>query len=150
HYFGCVAELKMPRAVPVSMSTFVLAIIFGLLATTAGAAQDEGPLIRVAETSLRRAATRMVMPEYPKGEEQLNGVAVAEITTDVSGNLSRVDILEAPSKSAADSMKNAISQWKFKLSYRDGKAVRYLSKLTFYFSYNHGKRQVRNPKVIEK
>ena len=132
------------------MNKVALAVIFSLLTTTAMALQGEGPLVRVAETSLRRAASKMVLPEYPKGEEQVSGVSVAEIITDVNGNVSQVDILEAPSKSAADSMRNAINQWKFRLSYRDGKAVRYVSKLTFYFSFKHGKGQVRNPKVLEK
>jgi outer membrane biosynthesis protein TonB len=127
-----------------------LALMIMLVALPSTAAQEENPTVRVSEISLRRAATQVVMPEYPTREGAANGVGVAEILTDMNGDVSKINILEAPTKSAADSITNAVRQWKFKLSYKDGKPVKYLSKLTFYFSYEHGKGYVRNPKAIGK
>ena len=110
---------------------------------------------RIAEVSLRRAARKIVMPEYPKESIKHNskGVAVAQLLYDETGVVIDVEILEAPDDSIKESVIKAVRQWKFepaRAKSRQGPLVKIQGKLTFYFEIDErGKATVENPKQFK-
>lgn len=105
--------------------------------------------VRVGEDGVRRAAIRVVLPEYPKESirNRKSGVGVAEILYDGDGNVINVASLEAPDDECSRSIIYALRQWKFEPSKVDGVPVNVKGKLTFYFEIdNKGNGKVRSPK----
>lgn len=90
------------------------------------------------------------MPSYPQEsiKRRAKGVAVAQIETNQEGDVSKVEILEAPDSMISTSVTEAVRQWKFRSSkIKDGPSVSVKGKLTFYFVIDdRGKARVENPK----
>lgn len=110
----------------------------------------QGVVVRASEGTLRKVATRIVMPSYPQEsiKRRAKGVAVAQIETNQEGDVSKVEILEAPDSMISTSVTEAVRQWKFRSSkIKDGPSVSVKGKLTFYFVIDdRGKARVENPK----
>jgi len=107
--------------------------------------------IRITETSMRRLATKVVMPEFPQEARKrgASGVSVAELEVDEQGDVSEVRVLEAPHESIKAAVVDAVRQWKFRRSTIGGEPVRVRSKLTFYYVNNGRKARVKNPRSAE-
>jgi len=92
-------------------------------------------------------AVKVVLPEYPLDaiKKHQTGVAVALVYTDDKLNVSRVDILQAPSPVIANAVRDAVSKWKFRAMSSATARQKLIGKLTFYFLRYKGKYQVLNP-----
>lgn len=110
----------------------------------------QGVVATASEGSLRKIATKIVIPLYPQKsiKRKAKGVAVAQIMINQDGDVSKVEILEAPDSMISTSVTEAVSQWKFRSSkIKDGPSVTVKGKLTFYFVIDdQGKGRVENPK----
>jgi TonB family protein len=86
------------------------------------------------------------MPEYPQGAQArgVTGVVVAEVEVGVSGAVSQVTVLQAPSDDIKDAVGEALKKWRFKPLTFGGGPARARGKLTFYYVIDHGKAIVRN------
>ncbi|HKV37854.1 MAG TPA: energy transducer TonB [Blastocatellia bacterium] len=106
--------------------------------------------IRVSEASLRKAAVKIVTPEYPEDSKKARatGVAVASVGTDTSGNVESVEIVEAPDSSIKKAVDSAVRQWRFGQAFAGGKPVKVLGKLTFYYIIDSDGARVENPKTF--
>lgn len=102
----------------------------------------------IGEENLRKLATRSLMPEYPRKSEQNRaaGVSVTKFYVDETGNVENIQVLQAPDRYIEASLAKAISQWKFQPYHSNGRIVRVLGKLTFYFSQERGRGHVQNPR----
>lgn len=125
----------------------LLVVSFGFSSNSA-AVQDL--VVDASETSLRKVASKVVMPAYPEGsiKRGSKGVAVAQLIFDGEGNVSQVKVLEAPDALIEEAVSIAVSQWKFRASkLKDGPPIRVRGKLTFYYVINEkGEGTVENPK----
>jgi len=104
------------------------------------------------EASIRDLAVRKVLPDFPPeaAKAKLSGVTVAKVRIDENGNLTSVDIVQAPDPSVAQATVEAVRQWKFEVYENDGPPECFNSKLTFYFVIEDGKAFVREPKRFQK
>lgn len=103
----------------------------------------------VNEVTLRRSAIRKVLPIFPEDAIKANaqGVTVAQIRLDEKGELSFVEILQAPHESIAKATAEAVRKWAFYFDFsKDGKPICLKGKLTFYFVVENGTPYVRDPK----
>ena len=119
-----------------------------VVSTTAYAVQS----IKVSEVSLRKAASRKVMPDFSQEAVKQNaqGIAVAELVVDESGNVVTVDVVEAPHPLIAEAVAAAVNQWKFKTTTLKGKPVSVRGKLTFYYVIDErGIGRVDNPRRVK-
>lgn len=88
------------------------------------------------EPILRSTAMESVRPKCPEDavRNRMTGVAVAQLFLTIAGDVDRVEILEAPSPSAAKAVSDAVSSWKFRPPAPvAGRPLRRSGKLTFYF-----------------
>jgi hypothetical protein len=99
----------------------------------------------VNEVGIRRYATNVVPPGYPDESVRLGheGVAVAGIQFAPTGQMERIEILEAPDSFIAASMKEALAQWT--LPQQGAAPPRMSSKATYYFVISAGKGSVFAP-----
>ncbi|HET8671560.1 MAG TPA: energy transducer TonB [Candidatus Saccharimonadales bacterium] len=102
---------------------------------------------RVHENHLRTKAIASVMPKYPNAakKKSINGVAVAQISVDESGQVTNVEILEAPHPSIGDAVKEALYKWRFAPVTVKGKPWKVRGKMTFYFVKDKKGARVENP-----
>ena len=102
----------------------------------------------IGEESLRKLAIRSPTPEYPTTSKQnrATGVSVTKFYVDEKGNVENIQVLQAPDRFIEASLVKAISQWKFQPYHFNGRIVRVLGKLTFYFSLERGRGHVQNPR----
>jgi TonB family protein len=113
------------------------------------AAEVQSPIVSMGEFSARRAATRKVTPAYPAASvaRKSAGVAVASFTSDPSGKVQSVTILEAPDEAIAAAVREAVEAWEFSpitvMGESGPSGLR--GKLTFYFRVNGNKGMVANP-----
>jgi TonB family protein len=107
--------------------------------------------IKISEISLRKRATKSVMPVFPEEARRRKamGVAVAQVDIDERGEVEQVEILESPDPSIKDAVIAAIKQWKFKPATINDKPVRIQGKLTFYYVIDDKGARVENPKRIK-
>jgi outer membrane biosynthesis protein TonB len=104
-----------------------------------------------SEAILRKQAVKTVLPEFPAAalEAHRTGVAVAMVYLDLSGHVSRVQVLRAPARAIADSMSAALSQWIFRpLRTADGRLVLISGKITFYFEIEGNQALVLDPSSL--
>lgn len=109
-------------------------------------------IINVAELTLRRGATKMVMPEYPSEsvKNHSTGIAVAQIEINADGEVDKLEVLEAPDLPIKNEVSGAVKQWRFQPQTIHGSPVRIRGKLTFYFVFDEeGRATVKNPKQPE-
>jgi TonB family protein len=102
----------------------------------------------IGEESLRKLAIRSPTPEYPttSRKNRATGVSITKFYVDEKGNVENIQVLQAPDQFIEASLVKAISQWKFQPYHFNGRIVRVLGKLTFYFSLQQGRGQVQNPR----
>lgn len=99
----------------------------------------------INEIGIRRHALSMVAPLFPDESVRLGheGVAVAGIQFAPTGQMERVEILEAPDSFIAASMREALSKWTLRLE--GPTPPRMSSKATYYFVISSGKGAVFAP-----
>lgn len=104
------------------------------------------------EDTLRDHADKQILPAFPAeaAKANISGVAVAKVRINENGNLTSVDIVEAPHPSIAQATAEAIKQWKFKFYENTGTPECFNGKLTFYFVIEDGRAFVREPKKFQK
>jgi TonB family protein len=124
-------------------------LVFGCTISFAVTANSQS-VIKVAELSLRKAATRVVMPEFPPEaiKRRVSGVAVIRILYDENGEVIKTKVLEAPDLLTGNAVLAAVKQWQFQPQKVNGEPVRIKSKLTFYFVIEGGIGRVVNPKQV--
>lgn len=94
-------------------------------------------------------AIKIVRPAYPQDalRKKETGVAVARIHLSLEGAVEHVEILEAPSASIGNSVKQALVQSRFEST--DGRngdgPVKFSGKLVFYFEIQDGRGVVLYP-----
>jgi len=105
-------------------------------------------LIKVSEISLRKLATKTVLPDFPEEAKKrgAKGVAVAQLEVDEKGDVAQVEVLEAPDPLIKKAVADATKQWKFKPSASSGEPVRIQGKLTFYYVIDRNEARVENPR----
>ncbi|MDQ3665560.1 MAG: energy transducer TonB [Acidobacteriota bacterium] len=132
------------------MVTLFTLILIATNVTNAGAQERRAyRLIQVAELSLRKAATRIVMPEFPESAKKrgVKGLAVVEIEFDENGAVSKAVVLESPDRVIAEAVSHAVGQWKFQRQTLGGQPVHIRGKLTFYYVIDaDGGGHVENPR----
>lgn len=143
-------EMLVRRGVAACGVIVALAIVApAQVASQAGPVRQAGErLATTSEGVLRRSARPQVHPKYP--EESLGlghqGVAVVELEFAPSGDLARVDILEAPDEWVAAAMGEALRQWRLPMKTVDGLAPpRMIAKATYYFVISDEKGNVFEP-----
>lgn len=101
----------------------------------------------VHENHLRTKAIASVMPKFPNAakKKKINGVAVAQITVDETGQVINVEVLEAPHPSIEEAVKEALYQWRFAIFSVKGKPFKAIGKMTFYFVNDKKGARVENP-----
>jgi len=100
------------------------------------------------ERFLRMKATKVIRPDYPEDAIRAHktGVAVAQIWLNQGGGVSKVEVLEAPCESIANSLRRAVTQWRFEaFTDNNGQPIVVSGKLTFYFQITNGKGTVLDP-----
>jgi TonB family protein len=141
----------------ITFSIAAVAVVFtvgGAVTPSAGRGQQsvQAPLSGwTSETILRKQAVKTVLPEFPAAalEAHRTGVAVAMVYLDLSGHVSRVQVLRSPARAIADSMSAALSQWVFRpLLTADGRLVLISGKITFYFEIEGNKALVLDPSSV--
>jgi outer membrane biosynthesis protein TonB len=109
-------------------------------------------VVKVAEVSLRKAAYKKVMPDFsPEAVKQnAQGIAVAELVVDESGNVVKVDVLESPHPLVTEAVSEAVGQWRFNVTTLKGTPVSLRGKLTFYYVIDErGVGRVDNPRKVK-
>jgi TonB family protein len=128
---------------------FRTAIAIFLTPLCVGICLAQSPLRgRTSEAILRRMATMTVVPTFPEDAASRNetGVAVSEIQLDISGHVTAVRVLQAPSRSISDSVSVALQKWEFRPPLGpDHKPILISGKVTFYFEKVGGVGHVYNP-----
>ncbi|HET6862102.1 MAG TPA: energy transducer TonB [Pyrinomonadaceae bacterium] len=139
---------KLLRIRPTIRLTLVL-VLTVISSSTAALAVRQYKVATLPERTLRKWAKITVMPVFPTESKnrKSQGVAVAEVQIDELGNVSKVEVLEAPDPPIAKALIVAIKQWKFEPGKddSDGKPIRMQGKLTFYFVIEGQTAQVKNP-----
>ena len=132
---------------------FGLLTICGLLINSISdpLAQSPENAVGLSEDSMRWAAGRAPMPEYPDPslKRKSSGVAVAAVVFGADGRTQTVTILEAPDKDIAEATRATLMRWMWKPVEVRGRAERYggRGKLTFYFRITDGQGKVVNPEL---
>ncbi len=98
-------------------------------------------MVRVPESTLRKSASKVIMPAFPIDAARAGkgGVAVAEVTVDAAGHVSGVVVLEAPAESITLSLIGALKQWEFRPLGTQKQPVGMVGKITYYFLRERGK-----------
>ncbi len=100
--------------------------------------------VTVGARSLLDAILSRTLPTYPPQAlaAKSQGVVVATLSIGQTGNVERVEILQAPSPVIGDAVKSALATWRFREAKLDGRPIRVEGKLVFYFDINGTKGQV--------
>jgi hypothetical protein len=88
------------------------------------------------ESGVRMHATKTVRPEYPQDavRSKVTGIVVAEVCIPAGGTIASIQsISSAPSKVIADSVRKALSEWRFWTAFEHGRYYPYGGKIVFYF-----------------
>ena len=108
--------------------------------------------ITMAESSIRRVATKKPLPAYPAESvaKKSTGVAVASIASGVDGRMASVTVLEAPDDAIAAAVRGALLGWEIPPTKVMGRAQEYgiRGKVTFYFQIANGRARVANPEDL--
>lgn len=92
-------------------------------------------------------AKKTVRPVYPEEaiRARTTGVVVAELCIPAGGPIAAVTISSTPSGAIARSVKQALSQWRFRTWFEKGRYSAYGGKIVFYFVEQNGKWKVLDP-----
>ena len=112
-----------------------------------------GERFLVLDDPIRQLVEKSLDPAYPeasiaRGE---SGVVVAQVRLSSSGEVRSVEVLQAPSQEMAESVRQAVAQWKFRKDLEKATGVQLqerelTGKLTFYFWSANGRYRVGGPK----
>jgi len=98
-------------------------------------ALSELDVFEIADLDSRPRARKRVMPEYPIEirERRIEGDVVAVVMIDEKGNVTVERINQSPHPDLSQSVRKALSQWRFDPPRKDGKAVkaRYIQRIPF-------------------
>ncbi len=133
-------------------TTFLLStFLFTPLATTVNSCIVQTYAdVTTSEFTLRKAAETVVMPIFPsmalRTKKKVSGVAIVEVYINVGGEVTHVKVIECANKDIAQSIIQAVQQWRFG-PFRTDKheAVTVKGKLTFYFQADKFKGRITNP-----
>ena len=81
---------------------------------------DSGELVAAPE------AVSRVNPAYPDVDRRakVEGDVEIEVVIDEAGNVTETRVLRAPSRTLGEAVREAVAQWRFTPSMRDGRPVR--------------------------
>ena len=118
------------------------------LAVCGAAAAQNIDYVLMRESVLRKRAVKVVMPVYHARAIKLRakGVAVGEVQINERGEVTSVNVLDAPDESIEKALADALKQWKFQPLTDNGVAFNVEGKLTFYFVIEGSKFLVKNPR----
>lgn len=104
---------------------------------------------RIGEGVLRREATVAVVPQFPSDAAHANvtGVAVGQITFDVFGKPSAIEVVQAPTESIRHAVTTALWRWRLPASKGGGAPASFVSKVTFYFVTKGNQHLVLSPET---
>jgi TonB family protein len=107
---------------------------------------------RLTETQVREMAIERPLPSYPEDAKKagITGVVVVQFHLNESNKVDSVKILEAPSKSIAETSNSAVWKWKFSPIHSGDTEICMTGKLTFYFAIEEGKAYVRDPRRYQR
>lgn len=139
-----------PAMTRIQILMLCLAALLALTVTNECWSQSAPSLPQISEIGLRKFAIAKVMPEYPRNAalKQQCGVAVAQLDIAASGEVGRIEILEAPSPLISRAVINAVAKWQFGPMFSSGRPTGVSGKLTFYFVLSGGTVAVRNPNEV--
>lgn len=146
-----VSERGLTARKAVAVILFVFLTCSGNLFVSAVHCQNPADVPSVAtvpEGLLRKLAKTVAIPKYPAVSKRRgkNGVAVSDVSVDEKGNVTQIEVIEAPDEEIKCSVAEAIKRWKFLPANAEGKPVRLRSKLTFYFLLEGGRARVESPR----
>lgn len=103
--------------------------------------------ISVTERALRGRAIKVVPPAYPKESQKgkATGVAVVQLDIDDKGEVTEVEVLEAPDSFIRTAVTDACRLWTFRPTTVQGESVHVRGKLTFYYVLDSKGARVENP-----
>jgi TonB family protein len=105
--------------------------------------------LKTGETGLRSIAIEHPSPDYPASSisRGSTGVAVAAVRLGADGDVTRVNVLQAPDPDIDASLRRTLRQWRFLPPQVDGSKDPYVmeGKLTFYFQIRDGRPTVEEP-----
>jgi len=108
--------------------------------------------VGMAESSIRRVATKRPLPAYPAESiaRKSSGVAVAAVASGVDGRMASVTVLEAPDDAIAAAVREALLAWEIPSTKVMGRSEPYgiRGKVTFYFQIVNGHGRVANPEDL--
>jgi rhodanese-related sulfurtransferase len=129
-----------------SVKTIVLSI--ALLVPLVTDAQQAN-IVSMAESGIRRVATKKPLPVYPAESlaKKSTGVAVALIVSSGEGRVASVAVLETPDNAIASAVREALLNWEIPATKVVGRSEPYgvRGKVTFYFQIVNGRGLVANP-----
>jgi TonB family protein len=136
-----------------NVSCLVLLISGALLPSWPASAQAQWGTTNTCEvlgpaSGVRMHATRTILPEYPQDaiRSKVTGVVVAEVCIPAGGRVASIQsISSAPSKAIAESVRKALSQWRFWTVFENGRHYPYGGKIIFYFVEQKGEFKVLEP-----
>ena len=130
------------------INRFLIGALLGGISVAAPSSAMVQDVARVPEAVVRKVATTVVKPEYPLASKKrgTQGLAVVVVEIDEDGNVTSVEVAEAPDEEIGQSVVRAVKQWKFSPVTAEGKPIKLRGKLTFYFSIRDGKPAVEDPK----
>jgi outer membrane biosynthesis protein TonB len=116
--------------VPGLRRTTAYAFCLALLCRASGQAP-----MRISPLIVRQAALQAPLPLYPESslKDKHHGVAVAEVSINLSGVPVDIKILQAPDKAIADSVTATLRAWRFRQYRSDTKTAFIQTRLIFYF-----------------
>ncbi len=103
-----------------------------------------------AEVTLRRLATKRIIPEYPASaiKSGVTGLVVADVCVPAGGGAASVELVESPSPAIGRAVEDALKQWRFDTVYEQGDPSHthgYGSRVIFYFVNQGGNWRVLSP-----
>lgn len=104
------------------------------------------------EQILRTRARKTSMPVYPAqaAKEGARGVAVAVLNVDEAGEVTGVEVIQAPHPLIKKAVSEAAMRWEFEPLGVGGQPICVQGKMTFYFDVDtKGQGLARNPKIYQ-
>jgi TonB family protein len=108
--------------------------------------------VGAGEDGLRRSATNSPKPMYPQGalRRKVSGVAVVSVQSSAEGNVTTLNVLQAPDPEIGEAVRAAVEKWRFSPAQVLGRSelLGRRGKLTFYFRISNGVGVVLSPEEL--
>lgn len=125
-----------------SLQVIGLCALLNLFSSLSSAAQGDA-LARYPPETLRKEATTVVLPMYPRSMLSLNkgGLVVVSVIVAPDGHVQSVQDLDSCDAAALDSVRSAVSRWQFTAIPRTSpfRDARRTTKLLFLFRLTDGR-----------